>query len=92
MSVFDVAGTGDIASVGGHLHAFDTYHRAPLAKGKLNGTTVTVLYAAVDVTSGAVLRGPAQRPVRSAGGSRGRIRCRTVMSSDHGMEPVSEGM
>jgi nitrite reductase/ring-hydroxylating ferredoxin subunit len=71
MRVFDIAGTKvNVASVGGHLHAFDdtcTHRACSLAKGKLDGTTVTCPChgSQFDVTSGAVLRGPAQRPVRS---------------------------
>ena len=71
MQVFDVAGTKvNVASVGGQLHAFDdtcTHKACSLAKGKLDGTSVTCLGhgSQFDVTSGAVLRGPAQRPVRS---------------------------
>ena len=45
MRVFDVAGTKvNVASVGGHLHAFDdtcTHTGCSLATGKLDGTTVT---------------------------------------------------
>ena len=71
MRVFDVAGTKvNIASALGHLYAFDdtcTHMGCSLAKGKLDGTTVTCPChgSQFDVTSGAVLRGPAQRPVRS---------------------------
>lgn len=71
MQVFNVAGTKvNVASVGGQLHAFDdtcTHKACSLAKGKLDGTTVTCPChgSQFDVTSGAVLRGPAQRPVRS---------------------------
>lgn len=71
MRVFDVAGTKvNVASAGGGLHAFDdtcTHMGCSLAKGKLDGTTVTCPChgSQFDVTSGAVLRGPAQRPVRS---------------------------
>ncbi len=71
MQVFDVAGTKvNVASVGGQLHAFDdtcTHKACSLAKGKLDGTIVTCPChgSQFDVTSGAVLRGPAQRPVRS---------------------------
>lgn len=71
MRVFDVEGTKvNVASVGGQLHAFDdtcTHKACSLAKGKLDGTTVTCPChgSQFDVTSGAVLRGPAQRPVRS---------------------------
>jgi nitrite reductase/ring-hydroxylating ferredoxin subunit len=71
MRVFDVAGTKvNIASVGGQLHAFDdtcTHKACSLAKGKLDGTTVTCPChgSQFDVTTGGVLRGPAQQPVRS---------------------------
>ena len=71
MRTFDIAGTKvNVASVDGQLHAFDdtcTHRARSLAKGKLDGTTVTCPChgSQFDVTSGAVLRGPAQRPVRS---------------------------
>jgi nitrite reductase/ring-hydroxylating ferredoxin subunit len=71
MRVFDVAGTKvNIASVGGQLHGFDdtcTHKACSLAKGKLEGTTVTCPChgSQFDVTTGEVLRGPAQQPVRS---------------------------
>lgn len=71
MQVFDIAGTKvNVASVGGQLHAFDdtcTHKACSLAKGKLDGTTVTCPChgSQFDVTSGAVLRGPALQPVRS---------------------------
>jgi len=71
MRVFDVAGTKvNVASAGGRLHAFDdtcTHTGCSLAMGDLDGTTVTCAChgSQFDVTSGAVLRGPAQRPVRS---------------------------
>ena len=71
MRVFEVEGTNvNVASVGGQLHAFDdtcTHKACSLAKGKLDGTTVTCPChgSQFDVTSGAVLRGPAQQPVRS---------------------------
>ena len=71
MHVFDVAGTKvNVANAGGHLHAFDdtcTHTGCSLAQGTLDGTTVTCAChgSQFDVTSGAVLRGPAQRPVRS---------------------------
>jgi nitrite reductase/ring-hydroxylating ferredoxin subunit len=71
MRVFDVVGTKvNIASAAGSLHAFDdrcTHMGCSLANGKLNGTTVTCPChgSQFDVTTGAVLRGPAQRPVRS---------------------------
>ena len=71
MRVFEVAGIKvNIASVGGQLHAFDdtcTHKACSLAKGKLDGTTVTCPChgSQFDVTTGEVLRGPAQQPVRS---------------------------
>lgn len=71
MSVFDVAGTKvSIASALGQLHAFDdtcTHMGCSLAKGKLDGTTVTCPChgSQFDVSTGAVLRGPAHLPVRS---------------------------
>ena len=71
MRVFDVAGTKvNVANAGGHLYAFDdtcTHTGCSLARGRLNGTTVTCAChgSQFDVTSGAVLRGPAARPVRS---------------------------
>jgi nitrite reductase/ring-hydroxylating ferredoxin subunit len=71
MRVFDVAGIKvNIASVGGQLHAVDdtcTHRACSLAKGKLDGTTVTCPChgSQFDVTTGEVLRGPAQQPVRS---------------------------
>ena len=71
MRVFEVAGTKvNIASVGGQLHAFDdtcTHRACSLAKGKLDGTTVTCPChgSQFDVTTGKVLRGPAQQAVRS---------------------------
>jgi 3-phenylpropionate/trans-cinnamate dioxygenase ferredoxin component len=71
MRVFDVAGTMvNVASADGHLYAFDdtcTHMGCSLAKGHLAGTVVTCAChgSQFDVTSGAVLRGPAQRAVRS---------------------------
>ena len=71
MHVFDVAGTKvNVASVAGHLYAFDdtcTHQGCSLGGGELDGTTVTCPChgSQFDVTSGAVLRGPAGRPVRS---------------------------
>ena len=71
MHVFDVAGTKvTVANADGHLYAFDdtcTHLGCSLAEGKLEGTTVTCPChgSQFDVTSGAVLRGPARRPVRS---------------------------
>jgi 3-phenylpropionate/trans-cinnamate dioxygenase ferredoxin subunit len=71
MHVYDVAGTKlNVANAEGHLYAFDdtcTHAGCSLAHGELDGTTVTCAChgSQFDVTSGAVLRGPAQRPVRS---------------------------
>ena len=71
MRIFDVAGIKvNIASVGGQLYAFDdtcTHKACSLAKGRLDGTTVTCPChgSQFDVTTGEVLRGPAQEPVRS---------------------------
>jgi 3-phenylpropionate/trans-cinnamate dioxygenase ferredoxin subunit len=71
MRVFDLDGTKvNVASAGGNLYAFDdtcTHTGCSLARGKLDGTTVTCAChgSQFDVTSGAVLRGPAKRPVRS---------------------------
>ena len=71
MRVVDVAGTKvNIARVGGQLHAFDdtcTHRACSLAKGTLDGTSVTCPChgSQFDVTSGAVIRGPARLPVRS---------------------------
>ncbi len=71
MHVYDVAGTPvNVVGVDGQLYAFDdtcTHMGCSLARGQLQGTTVTCGChgSQFDVTSGAVLRGPAQRPVRS---------------------------
>ena len=71
MRVFDVSGTTvNVANADGRLYAFDdtcTHMGCSLANGELEGTTVTCAChgSQFDVTSGAVLRGPAQRPVRS---------------------------
>jgi nitrite reductase/ring-hydroxylating ferredoxin subunit len=71
MRVFEVTGTKvNVANALGQLYAFDdtcTHKGCSLAQGKLEGTTVTCPChgSQFDVTSGAVLRGPAERPVRS---------------------------
>jgi nitrite reductase/ring-hydroxylating ferredoxin subunit len=71
MHVFDVAGTKvNVVNVDGRLFAFDdtcTHAGCSLSKGTLHGTTVTCPChgSKFDVTSGAVVRGPATRPVRS---------------------------
>jgi len=71
MRAFDVEGIAvNVANVGGHLYAFDdtcTHSGCSLAAGMLHGTTVTCTChgSQFDVTSGAVLRGPARRAERS---------------------------
>lgn len=71
MRVFDIGGTGvTVASAVGHLYAFDdrcTHTGCSLGEGGLVGTTVTCGChgSQFDVTTGAILRGPARRPVRS---------------------------
>ncbi len=71
MRAYDVAGTRvNVVNAAGHLYAIDdtcTHAGCSLAKGQLEGTTVTCAChgSQFDVTSGSVLRGPAQRPVRS---------------------------
>jgi nitrite reductase/ring-hydroxylating ferredoxin subunit len=71
MRVFEVeGGKVDVANADGHLYAFDdacTHVGCSLARGAFEGTTVTCAChgSQFDVTSGAVLRGPAARPVRS---------------------------
>ena len=71
MRAFDVTGVKvNVASVDGQLYAFDdtcTHRACSLAKGKLDGTTVTCPChgSQFDVTTGEVLRGPARRNVRS---------------------------
>lgn len=71
MRVFDVGGTAvNVANASGQLYAIDdkcTHMGCSLANGDLDGTTVTCAChgSQFDVTSGSVLRGPAQRPVRS---------------------------
>jgi 3-phenylpropionate/trans-cinnamate dioxygenase ferredoxin subunit len=59
-----------VANVDGTLHAFGnvcTHRQCPLAKGDLEGTTVTCPChgSQFDVTTGAVLSGPAEDPVPS---------------------------
>jgi nitrite reductase/ring-hydroxylating ferredoxin subunit len=71
LAAFDVAGERvAIANVGGAFHAFGdtcTHLQCSLAEGRLEGTVVTCPChgSRFDVTSGEVLRGPAQDPVRS---------------------------
>jgi len=71
MRVFDIDGTKvAVVAAGGHLYAFDdacTHMGCSLGEGKLESTTVTCPChgSQFDVSSGAVIRGPAQRPVRA---------------------------
>ena len=70
MRAFDVDGTKvNVVKTSGGIYAFDdtcTHAGCSLARGELDGTTVTCAChgSQFDVTSGAVVRGPAQRPVR----------------------------
>ena len=71
LKAFDVLGLKiAVANADGHLYAFEdtcTHTGCSLARGTLAGTTVTCGChgSQFDVTSGAVVRGPASRPVRS---------------------------
>lgn len=71
LMAFDVGGSRiAVANVGGTLHAFGdtcTHLHCSLAEGDLDGTVVTCPChgSQFDVTTGGVLRGPAQEPVRS---------------------------
>lgn len=71
MRVVDLAGTKvTLTRVDGRLHAFDdtcTHAGCSLADGELDGTVVSCPChgSRFDVTSGAVLRGPAREPVRT---------------------------
>jgi nitrite reductase/ring-hydroxylating ferredoxin subunit len=71
MRVFDVDGSKvNVSRTAGGLYGIDdtcTHLRCSLANGRLEGTTVTCAChgSQFDITSGAVLRGPAQSPVRS---------------------------
>jgi nitrite reductase/ring-hydroxylating ferredoxin subunit len=70
MRVVDVAGTRvNVTHTGDHFYAFEdacTHMGCSLANGELDGTVVTCAChgSQFDVTSGAVVRGPAQWPVR----------------------------
>ncbi len=70
MRAYEVSGTPvTIVNANGHFYAFDdtcTHAGCSLADGDLEGTIVTCAChgSQFDVTSGAVLRGPAERPVR----------------------------
>jgi nitrite reductase/ring-hydroxylating ferredoxin subunit len=60
----------NITHAGDSFYAFEdacTHMGCSLANGELDGTVVTCAChgSQFDVTSGAVLRGPAQRPVRA---------------------------
>ena len=71
LAAFEVAGERiAVANVGGSFHAFGntcTHRQCLLALGRLEGTVVTCPChgSQFDVTTGAVLRGPAVEPVRS---------------------------
>jgi nitrite reductase/ring-hydroxylating ferredoxin subunit len=71
MQAFDVRGIKiAVANVGGALHAFGdtcTHMACSLAGGDLEGTTVICPChgSEFDVTSGAVLQGPAREPVET---------------------------
>jgi nitrite reductase/ring-hydroxylating ferredoxin subunit len=70
MAAFELGGARiAVANVGGTLHAFGdtcTHLHCSLAEGDLDGTVVTCPChgSQFDVTTGGVLRGPAQEPVR----------------------------
>jgi len=71
LKAVDVSGTPvTIANAAGHLYAIDdtcTHMGCSLANGSLDGTTLTCAChgSQFDVTSGDVLRGPAEDPERS---------------------------
>jgi 3-phenylpropionate/trans-cinnamate dioxygenase ferredoxin component len=71
LKAFEIEGVKvAVANVDGTLHAFGnvcTHRQCPLAKGDLEGTTVTCPChgSQFDVTTGAVLSGPAEDPVPS---------------------------
>ena len=71
MLVVEVGGANvNVSNANGHLYAIDdtcTHMGCSLANGDLDGTTVTCAChgSQFDVATGTVLRGPAQRPVRS---------------------------
>jgi nitrite reductase/ring-hydroxylating ferredoxin subunit len=71
LEAFDVGGVRvAVANVDGTLHAFGdtcTHLQCSLAQGRLEGTVVTCAChgSQFDVTTGKVLRGPAQEPVPS---------------------------
>ena len=71
MRTFDVHGTQiTVANVGGAFHAFDdtcTHLACSLAEGDLEGSTVICPChgSEFEVTTGAVLQGPAREPVET---------------------------
>jgi nitrite reductase/ring-hydroxylating ferredoxin subunit len=71
MRMFDVSGMKvNVSNADGRLFGYEdtcTHMGCSLANGELEGTVVTCAChgSQFDVTTGAVLRGPAQRPVRS---------------------------
>jgi nitrite reductase/ring-hydroxylating ferredoxin subunit len=71
MRVFEIDGTKvSVAASGGRLFAFDdacTHRGCSLGEGELEDSIVTCPChgSQFDVTSGAVIRGPAREPVRS---------------------------
>jgi len=71
LEAFDVRGMRiAVANAGGTLHAFGdtcTHLQCSLAQGRLEGTVVTCSChgSQFDVTTGDVVRGPAQEPVPS---------------------------
>jgi 3-phenylpropionate/trans-cinnamate dioxygenase ferredoxin component len=71
LKAFEIEGVKvAVANVDGTLHTFGnvcTHRQCPLAKGALEGTTVTCPChgSQFDVTTGAVLSGPAEDPVPS---------------------------
>ena len=71
LGVFELEGHKiAVANVSGTFYAFGdtcTHRQCPLSKGELEGTTVTCPChgSQFNVTTGAVLRGPAQDPVES---------------------------
>jgi nitrite reductase/ring-hydroxylating ferredoxin subunit len=71
LKAFEVEGVKiAVANAGGTMYAFGntcTHRQCPLAKGELENTTVTCPChgSQFDVTTGAVLRGPAEDPVES---------------------------
>jgi 3-phenylpropionate/trans-cinnamate dioxygenase ferredoxin subunit len=73
LASFEVGGERiAVARAGESYYAFDdtcTHLACSLAEGELEGQTVTCPChgSQFDITSGALLRGPAQRPVRSYG-------------------------